>query len=84
MMVPRFTVREFWDFIIQDLTEAIPLVAGKTDPTRVTEWAVKGLLAKAYAQAGRMDTARPLLKEIIDNSGKDLVEFDIYKNMFFW
>ncbi len=83
MMVARSTVREFWEFIIKDLTDAIPLLTGHNDPTRVTEWAAKGLLAKAYAQAGELAKAKPVLKEIIDNSGKELVEFDVYKQMFF-
>lgn len=83
MMAPRATTAQFWEFIIQDLQEAIPLLKGKSDPTRVTEWAAKGLLAKVYAQAGEWPEAKPVLKDIIDHSGKELVAFDIYKQMFF-
>lgn len=83
MMAPRATTAAFWEFIIQDLKEAIPLLQGRTDPTRVTEWAAKGLLAKVYAQAGSLPEAKPVLKDIIDHSGKELVAFDIYKQMFF-
>lgn len=82
MMQPRATTAEFWAFIIQDLTDAIPLLAGKTDATRATEWAAKGLLAKVYAQSGNWTLAKPALKDVIDNSGKSLAPFNTYKNMF--
>lgn len=82
MMKGRSTTAEYWAFVIKDLNEAIPLLAGQTDPTRATEWAAKGLLAKVYAQSGDWTKAKPALKDVIDNSGKELVPFDTYKNMF--
>jgi hypothetical protein len=84
MSASRPTTAEFWEFIIRDLTEAIPLLANhNTDYVRVTGWAAKSLLAKAYAQAGSLANAKPVLKDIITNSGKGLVPFETYKNMFF-
>ncbi|MDR2058149.1 MAG: RagB/SusD family nutrient uptake outer membrane protein [Dysgonamonadaceae bacterium] len=83
MMAPRATTKDSWDFIIQTLKEAIPHLIGKTDPTRATEWAAKGLLAKVYMQAGYKAEAQALLEEIITKSGKKLVPFTVYSAMFY-
>lgn len=82
MMMPRSTTAEYWAFMVKDLTEASSLLAGYTDPTRATEWAAKAFLAKVYAQSGDWTKAKPALKDVIDNSGKELVPFETYKNMF--
>lgn len=84
MMPQRATTKESWDFIISTLNDAIPLLKGyNTDLTRVTEWAAKGLLAKSYMQARYPDKAKPVLEDIINNSGKALVATSIYENMFY-
>ena len=84
MMKPRSTTAESWDFVIKTLQEAITLLAGhNSDPTRATEWAAKGLLAKVYMQARQPQNARPILEDIIKNSGKKLVSFDDYSKMFY-
>jgi len=83
MMNPRSTTAESWEFIIKTLQEASTLLAGYTeDATRATEWAAKGLLAKAYMQARQPQNTRPILEDIINNSGKKLVPFDDYSKMF--
>jgi len=82
MMKPRATTAEFWQFLIDDLTKAVPLLRGKTDKKFVTEWAAKAFLAKVYAQSGDLEKAKPALKDVIDNSGATLAPFDTYKNMF--
>lgn len=86
---PRATVRETWQFIISDLNHAIPLLEGHNENTfRATEWAAKGLLAKVYMQSlylfpENRETAKALLEDIIRNSGKSLVPYDIYCDMFY-
>jgi hypothetical protein len=82
MLKERSTTAEYWDFVIKDLTEASALLAGKTDTRRATEWAAKALLAKAYAFSGDWANAKPALKDVIDNSGKELVPFETYRQMF--
>jgi hypothetical protein len=84
MAASRSNTSEFWDFIITDLNHAVSFLGGhNSDYTRPTGWAAKALLAKAYAQAGQLSAAKPALKDIIDNSGKQLVPYETYKNMFF-
>jgi hypothetical protein len=85
--VARATVRQVWDFIISDLRNAETLLAGKTfagaaDKHKVSIWAVKGLLGKAYTFTQDWSNAQTQLKDVIDNSGKTLVPFDVYKDMF--
>lgn len=86
---PRATVRETWQFIISDLNHAIPLLTGHNENAfRATEWAAKGLLAKVYMQSlylfpENRATAKALLEDIIHNSGKSLVPYDIYCDMFY-
>jgi hypothetical protein len=84
MSASRPTTAEFWPFVISDLKNALTLLTGhNSDYTRPTEWAAKGLLAKVYAQSGDLASAKPILKDVIDNSGKGLAPYDTYKNMFF-
>lgn len=84
MMAPRSTTAESWEFVVKTLQEAVTLLTGHTDdPTRATEWAAKGLLAKVYMQARQPQQARPLLEDIIRNSGKKLVSFEDYSKMFY-
>lgn len=84
MMPPRSTTKESWDFVISTLNQAIPLLKGyRTDQTRATEWAAKGLLAKVYMQARHPGRAVPVMEDIINNSGKILVETSLYENMFY-
>ncbi|MGN0209048.1 MAG: RagB/SusD family nutrient uptake outer membrane protein, partial [Paludibacteraceae bacterium] len=86
---PRATVRETWQFIISDLSHAIPLLEGHNENLfRATEWAAKGLLAKVYMQSlylfpENRATVKALLEDIIHNSGKSLVPYDIYCDMFY-
>ncbi len=85
--VSRATVRETWDFILEDLGAAEGLLADKVwtgakDKHKAGIWAVKGFLGKAYLFTGDRANARTYLKDVIDNSGKSLVPFDVYKDMF--
>lgn len=84
--VARSTVREVWDFMINDLKTAETLLNGTNwtgnDIYKVSPWAVKGFLGKAYVYTQDWTSAKTYLKDVIDNSGKKLVAFDVYKDMF--
>ena len=87
--VPRSTVGEVWDFIIQDLKEAETLLASTNrtawtgaDRYKINVWGVRGFLGKVYAVTDDWTNAKTYLKNVIDNSGKSLVSFSTYSNMF--
>lgn len=84
--IPRSTIGENWNYIIEDLKISETLLDNKTwsgdDVARVSGWAVKALLGKAYIYTQNWADASVKLKEVIDGSGKSLVSFDIYKEMF--
>ncbi len=87
MYVKRATVKESWDAIVADLKQAETLMAAKTswddaNKTKVTIWGVKAMLGKALIYSENFADAKTKLKEVIDGSGKTLVSFDIYKDMF--
>ena len=84
---PRKTVKEGWDFIIGDLKQAETLLkstnwTGATDKYKVSGWAVKGFLGKIYAYQADWANAKTYLGDVVANSGKSLVSFDVYKDMF--
>ncbi len=85
--VPRKTVKEGWDFIISDLKAAETILkstnwTGATDKYKVSGWAVKGFLGKIYAYQADWANAKTYLGDVVANSGKSLVSFDVYKDMF--
>lgn len=85
--VPRKTVKEGWDFVISDLKAAEALLkstswTGATDKHKVSGWAVKGFLGKVYAYQADWANAKTYLGDVVTNSGKSLVTFDVYKDMF--
>ncbi|PSL23190.1 RagB/SusD family nutrient uptake outer membrane protein [Dyadobacter jiangsuensis] len=85
--VPRKTVKEGWDFVIGDLKAAEGLLkstnwTGATDKHKVSGWAVKGFLGKVYAYQADWANAKTYLSDVVTNSGKSLVTFDVYKDMF--
>ena len=81
MYVGRETTGECYQAIIDDLVAAESLLT-QTDNHRVTLWAAKAFLAKAYFFAGQDAKALEYLKDCIDNSGKSLVGYDDYRMMF--
>ncbi|MDF9796370.1 tetratricopeptide (TPR) repeat protein [Catalinimonas alkaloidigena] len=84
--LPRATVREVWDFMIADLKEAERLLDGNSwsgnDLYKADVWAVKSFLGKAYVYTQDWNNAQSYLNDVITNSGKSLVPFDTYKEMF--
>lgn len=64
----RASVKEVYDFIINDLTEAIPdLPAKTTHRVLMSKAAAEGLLGKVYTFMGNYDKALPLLSSCIAN-----------------
>jgi len=68
--IPSFTrasVQEIYDFIITDLTTAIPLMTkiGVGERIRMSRGAAKALLAKVYVYMGRYNDAIPLFDEAL-------------------
>ncbi|MEO6670145.1 MAG: RagB/SusD family nutrient uptake outer membrane protein [Ferruginibacter sp.] len=87
MIKPRATSREVWDLIISDLKKADTLLQGSSNGTgdklgRVTSWTAKALLGKAYVFTQDWANAKLVLKDVIDNSGKTLMPFNIYQQAF--
>ncbi|WP_375418941.1 RagB/SusD family nutrient uptake outer membrane protein [uncultured Hymenobacter sp.] len=83
---PRASAKEVWAFIISDLQKSAELLKGVqrtgTDVGRVTEWAAKSLLGKAYVFTQDYASAKPVLLDVIQNSGKALMPYSKYRNAF--
>lgn len=77
----RNTVKEVYQFIIADLTEALSLVTedGRTfqgaplNPYIMSPWAIKALLARVYLTMNDFNNAKKYAVDVIDNGGFDLV-----------
>ncbi|HTD99447.1 MAG TPA: RagB/SusD family nutrient uptake outer membrane protein [Mucilaginibacter sp.] len=84
--VARSTVKETWDFIEGDLKQAATLLKDKVwsgaDAGRVSEWAAKGLLGKAYVFTQDWTNAKTTLLDVIQHSGKSLMSFTQYHDAF--
>jgi len=82
----RSTQGEVYDFIISELEAALPPLLGigriNNQQPRVDEWTVKSLLAKSYVFTLQWNKAVPVLKDIIDKSGKELVSYTILRSMY--
>lgn len=82
MSVPRSSTKDTYQAIINDFVKASALLKGQTNNHRATEWSAKAALAKTYLFADKKDSAKIYLEDCINNSGKSLVSFNAYKNMF--
>ncbi len=82
MSVPRASTKDTYQAIINDFKKAATLLKGQADNHRATEWSAKAALAKTYLFAEKNDSAKIYLEDCINNSGKSLVSFNAYKNMF--
>ena len=84
--IPRSTIGEVWTYLINDLKAAETLLGEQSwdgdEVARVSGWAVKAMLGKAYVYTQQWALATAKLKEVIDGSGKTLVSFDVFKQMF--
>ncbi len=61
----RATVKAAYDFIIKDLTDAIPHLPAISNRIRMSKPAAEGLLGKIYLFAARPEQALPLLESAI-------------------
>lgn len=80
--LPRSSVQDVYDAIINDLslaagesgnTALLPDTFDDADLGRATSWAAKTLLAKVYLTLKRYSDAKPLLIDVKDNSGYQLL-----------
>lgn len=90
--ITRNTVESVWEFIVRDLQFAVDnLPPTPAQPGRLTSWAAKGMLAKAYlTRAGLggtgqrkqedLDKAKEFSLDVIENSGARLMEN--YEDLF--
>lgn len=82
----RSTVKEVWDLIVSDLKSSAQLLKGKAwsgnDKGRISEWAAKSLLGKAYVFMQNWNEAKTILKDVIDNSGASLMPYAKYRDAF--
>ncbi len=82
----RASIKAVWANIKSDLNAAAVLLKGQVwgtaDEGRVTEWAAKGLLGKAHVFTKNYDSARTVLLDVIQNSGKSLMAYDKYRASF--
>ncbi|MBF6597376.1 MAG: RagB/SusD family nutrient uptake outer membrane protein [Fermentimonas sp.] len=59
---------DIYSNVLADVDQAISLLPATQDlPGRVNSWAAKALKAKILMQKGDMATAKPILKDVIDN-----------------
>jgi hypothetical protein len=84
--VARASAKDVWALIEADLKQSATLLKGKiwtgNDVGRVTEWAAKGLLGKAYVFTQDWTDAKTTLLDVIQNSGKTLMPFAKYSDAF--
>ncbi len=85
--LPNKPVEEVRNQVIQDLKNAIDnLPESASQNGRVTSWIAKGYLARVYLLSNQYQEARDLAKDVIENSGYELLPsfsavFD-WKNKF--
>lgn len=83
---PRSAINRVWGLIESDLLQSAALLKGKVwtgnDVGRVTEWSAKSLLGKSYVFRKDWARAKPVLKDVIDNSGKTLMPYAKYRDAF--
>ena len=86
MNAARNTVNEVYAQVLKDYEEAATLLPsswdGESNRSRVTSHAVKSYMGQANLFMGNYDKAKQYLKEVIDESGKSLLPFNEYKDMF--
>ena len=85
-LIDRSTVQEVYDFILNDLEFAadnLPNIADGSELGRITNWAAKTELGKAYLTLGgsiNVDKAITVLRDVVNNSPFDYLSS--YENVF--
>jgi len=85
--VKRATIRQTWDTIFSDLKKSEMLLKDtkswdSQNQGRVTVWSVKSLMGQGYLYTEDWANAKAKFEDVITNSGKTLMPFDQYKDMF--
>lgn len=82
----RSTVAECYQFVIDRLKEAIPLLSTEKHDGHINAYAARALLARAYLYCERneeaYDTADELIRELKDNELYSLASHDDYLEQF--
>lgn len=74
----RTDLASTYSFIIKQFTDALPLLAKKSDNGYFNYYAALGLRARAYLYTGQYDKALADAKEVIDNGGYKMLTRDNY------
>ena len=76
----RSTVKEVYDQVLKDLTEAINsnALATETTPGYVSVWGAKAILSRVYLNMGDYANALTTAEDVINNSGATLWTRDQY------
>lgn len=84
--IARSTVNDVYAQVEEDYLKAKELLPAKwsnrADFPRPTSVAVKSYLGQLYLYKGSYEKSKIELKDVIENSGKSLVNFDEYQKMF--
>lgn len=79
--LPRNTVEVIYNQVIQDLTDAIPmLTTDKVTDGTINNWAAKALLSRVYLYNKQYGEAYTLAADIIDNGPYSLLSYADYTN----
>jgi hypothetical protein len=74
--LPRSSREDVYALVIDDLARAaalLPTTITAAESGRASQWAAKALLGKVYLALGRHDLALPVLRDVNDNSGRQLM-----------
>lgn len=84
--IRRSTVNEVYNQILLDYREAEALLpvqwSDRLDFSRPTKYATQSHIGQLNLFKGDYESAKTALKNVIDNSGKELVSFEEYERMF--
>lgn len=78
----RSTLKQTYDQIIKDLTDALPLLSKKKHNGYLNYWSAMALRARAYLYYGKNDLALKDAKEVIANSPYSLYTIAEYPNVW--
>lgn len=77
--LPRNTVGEIYDLVIQDFSDAIPLLTDvRVTNGTINSWGAKSLLARVYLYTQQYGQAFTLAEDVINNGPYDLLTYDEY------
>src|ERR1700754_796352 len=91
-MRPRSTVKQCWDYVISDLTNAMAHLTNPTDGSkktwtgvdkgRIDYYAAEALLGRTLMYEEPWSEAQNAFLDILQHSGKSLMIFQDYYNMW--